>query len=110
MAVSAARKKARSIASSAALALLNQESPCPLNADDAPAFFATRHAAPSTYRVIWNHWGTTQPDDDNIVARIKSYKDGVCELIGINDKNLRLRGVDFIRDKYTAKTLTLIIE
>lgn len=110
MVISAARKKARALAAAATLAHLNTESPCPLTAEEAPAFFATRHAAPSTYRVIWNHWGTTQPDDDNIVARIKSYKDGVCELIGINDKNLRLRGVDFIRDKYTAKTLTLIIE
>jgi hypothetical protein len=110
MAVSAARKKARSIAAAAAYQQIAENSPCPLTTADIPAYFATRHNTPTTYRIIWNHWGTTQPDDDNVVARIKSYKDGICELIGINDKNLRLRGVDFIRDKTTAKTLTLIIE
>lgn len=65
---------------------------------------------PTTYRIIWNHFGTIQPDDDNVVASIKAYKDGACQALRINDKDLRLRGVDFIRDKATKKTFTLILE
>lgn len=110
MAISAARKKCRSIAAAAAYQQIAETAPCPLTPADIPDYFATRYNTPATYRIIWNYWGTVQPDDDNVVARIKSYKDGICELIGINDKNLRLRGVDFIRDKATKKTLTLIIE
>ena len=100
MRISAARKKARAFAAEATVKLLEQEVGCTLS-----------HAEiPTTYRIIWNHWGTQQPDDDNVVARIKSYKDGICDALQINDKTLRLRGVDFIRDKTTAKTLTIIIE
>jgi hypothetical protein len=110
MRISAARKKARALAAEATVQLLEQEVGCTLSNEEIPTIYNLRHTTPTTYRIIWNHWGTQQPDDDNVVARIKSYKDGICELIGINDKNLRLRGVDFIREKATKKTLTLIIE
>ena len=109
-AVNTARNKARAQAAKAAWDTLNTEANCQLPFDEIPSFYALKHRTPTTYRIIWNHWGTVQPDDDNVIARIKSYKDGVCELIGINDKTLRLSGVDFIREKSTAKTLTLIIE
>lgn len=110
MRISAARKKARAIAAAATVKLLEQEVGCTLSHAEIPTIYNLRHTTPTTYRIIWNHWGTQQPDDDNVVARIKSYKDGICDALQINDKTLRLRGVDFIRDKTTAKTLTIIIE
>lgn len=109
-AVNTARQKARAIAAAATVKLLEQEVGCTLSRAEIPTIYTLRHTTPTTYRIIWNHWGTVQPDDDNVVARIKSYKDGICATLQINDKTLRLRGVDFIRDKATAKTLTLIIE
>ena len=110
MAVSNARKKCRAIACAATIKQLEQETGCTLTPAEIPAIYTTRHRTPTIYRIVWNHWGTTQPDDDNVVARIKSYKDGICDALQINDKTLRLRGVDFIRDKATAKTLTFILE
>lgn len=110
MGIATARKKARAIAAAATVKLLEQEVGCTLSRAEIPTIYTLRHTTPTTYRIIWNHWGTVQPDDDNVVARIKSYKDGICDALQINDKNLRLRGVDFIRDKTTAKTLTIIIE
>lgn len=75
-----------------------------------PAEYIASVGTPTTYRIVWNHYGHVQPDDDNVVARIKSYKDGVCDLLGINDKNLRLRGVDFVSTAHNKKTFTFIIE
>lgn len=64
----------------------------------------------TSYRYIWNYYGTQLPDDDNIIARCKSIKDGVCDALGINDRNLRNHGVTFIRDKQTQGTVTIILE
>ena len=63
----------------------------------------------STYHIIWNHWGTVMPDDDNVVARIKSYKDGICDALGINDRSIHLGSVKFIRERCTQKKLWLIL-
>jgi hypothetical protein len=93
--VSSARKQARLLA---ALATAEQLRHTPLT------------DTPTTYSIIWNHYGTIQPDDDNVIARIKSYKDGICDTLNVNDRTLRLAGLTFIRDKATKKTLTIIIE
>lgn len=89
MAVSAARKRARSLAATVTAA-----------AADAYTHY-------TTYHITWNYFGTQLPDDDNIIARCKSYKDGICDALGINDKTLHCSGVTFIRDKATKKTLTI---
>ena len=77
MGISAARKKARAIAAAATVKHLEQEVGCTLSHAEIPTIYNLRHTTPTTYRIIWNHWGTQQPDDDNVVARIKSYKDGI---------------------------------
>ena len=61
------------------------------------------------YHLVWNYFGTVMPDDDNVVARIKSYKDGICDALGINDRSLRLGSVDFIREKATKKKLWITL-
>lgn len=57
------------------------------------------------YSLIWNYFGTVMPDDDNVVARIKSYKDGICDALGINDRSIHLGSVSFIRERATQKRL-----
>jgi hypothetical protein len=64
----------------------------------------------STYHIVWNHFGTIMPDDDNVVARIKSYKDGICDALGINDRSIHLGSVSFIRVKETKKKLWITLE
>lgn len=64
----------------------------------------------TSYRYVWNYYGTQLPDDDNIIARCKSIKDGVCDALGINDRNLRNHGVTFVKDKTTRGTVTIILK
>lgn len=64
----------------------------------------------TSYRYVWNYYGTQLPDDDNIIARCKSIKDGVCDALGINDRNLRNHGVTFVKDKTTKGTVTIILK
>ena len=92
--VSAARKQARQLAAIAT---------------EAQLLLTPLTTTPTTYSITWNHYGTIQPDDDNVIARIKSYKDGICDALGINDRTLRLAGLTFIRDKASKKTLTITI-
>lgn len=92
--VSGQRRRARALA-----ARLTEEAM--ENTDEAPLY--------TTYEIEWNSYGHQQADDDNIIARCKSYKDGICEALGINDKTLRCAGVSFTRDKATKKTLTITL-
>jgi Holliday junction resolvase RusA-like endonuclease len=110
MVVSNARKEAREYACNLTIQQIIQSAHFPITPAEVSTYFRVYCEKPTTYRIIWNHYGTTQPDDDNVVARIKSHKDGICQALNINDKDLRLRGVDFIRDKGSKKTYTLIIE
>lgn len=64
----------------------------------------------SVYHIVWNHFGTIMPDDDNVVARIKSYKDGITDALGINDRSIHLGSVRFIRNKATKKKLWITID
>lgn len=73
------------------------------------------HAPPigkewKTYHICWNYWGTVMPDDDNVVARIKSYKDGICDALGINDRSIHLGSVTFVHNKATKKKLWITLE
>lgn len=62
------------------------------------------------YHIKWNYFGTVMPDDDNVVARIKSYKDGICDALGINDRSIHLGSVSFVREKETKKKLWITLE
>lgn len=62
------------------------------------------------YHICWNYFGTVMPDDDNVVARIKSYKDGICDALGINDRSIHLGSVTFVHVKETKKKLWITLE
>ena len=85
----------------------------------AAAFIATEHMRLNPppigkewtkYHICWNYWGTVMPDDDNVVARIKSYKDGICDALGINDRSIHLGSVTFVHVKETKKKLWITLE
>ncbi len=48
---------------------------------------------PTGYAIYWYYKGR-EPDDDNVVTRCKSIRDGACDAFGIDDRSLRLRGVE----------------
>lgn len=54
----------------------------------------------SHYRITY-HWPTPTRrwDDDNCVAACKAYMDGICTALGIDDRTLRLAGLEHVRDK-----------
>jgi hypothetical protein len=62
------------------------------------------------YRVTWHYKGNC-PDDDNVLARCKYYKDGACLALGIDDKTLRNAGIDLDHtlDPLRVGTVTLTI-
>jgi hypothetical protein len=62
----------------------------------------------SKYRVTWYYKGIC-PDDDNVLARCKYYKDGACLALGIDDRTLHLVSIDIVHDKERAGTMTLAI-
>lgn len=53
---------------------------------------------PTHYRLIY-HWPTPRRrrDDDNCVAGAKSYLDGICSALGIDDRTLTLAGLEHDR-------------
>jgi crossover junction endodeoxyribonuclease RusA len=44
------------------------------------------------------YWKSTQRDDDNAIASAKAYLDGICSVLGIDDKNVRFRQLTHSRD------------
>ena len=48
---------------------------------------------PVSYRIVWHYKGR-MPDDDNVVARCKAALDGCCDVFNIDDRLLKLRGVE----------------
>lgn len=54
----------------------------------------------SHYRISY-HWPTPHRrwDDDNCVAACKAYLDGICSALEIDDRTLRLAGLEHVRDK-----------
>jgi hypothetical protein len=45
------------------------------------------------------HWPTSRRlDDDNAIASVKAYMDGICEALRIDDRTLRFRSLIHDRD------------
>lgn len=67
-----------------------------------------RKCRPNRYMIRWFFRYGESPDEDNTVARCKAYLDGASIALGINDRVLRIRGVDCIRDRVRSGTVDLI--
>lgn len=61
---------------------------------------------PTGYTLTWYYKGV-KPDADNCLAACKGYLDGICDTLGINDRDLDVHGIYRIHSKEQAKTLTL---
>ncbi|MBT9449977.1 hypothetical protein ICN84_07805 [Akkermansia glycaniphila] len=68
-----------------------------------------KHFAPSLYVVRWYYKGVA-PDDDNVLARCKAYKDGACSAMGIDDRGLSCRGIELIHDLRRAGQVEIVFE
>lgn len=44
-------------------------------------------------------WPSTPRDDDNAIASVKAALDGICEALGMDDRNLRFRRLVHERDR-----------
>jgi len=55
-----------------------------LDGKEAPAFEA--------YSIHY-YWPGTHRDDDNAIASVKAYLDGICDALKIDDKTLRFRAL-----------------
>lgn len=51
------------------------------------------------YLIYWYYNRGPAPDPDNVVARLKSTIDGICDYFGINDRNLEISRVSSSKDK-----------
>lgn len=54
---------------------------------------------PNAYRIYWFFQTGRGPDGDNCGASCKAYMDGICQAIGMDDRNLEFLGVKVIRDR-----------
>ena len=52
-------------------------------------------ADPRNYKVLWMYKGV-EPDDDNIICRVKYVRDAIAEYYGINDRTMRVAGVETV--------------
>jgi len=59
-----------------------------------------------SYALTWYYKGV-KPDDDNCLSRIKAYKDGACDALGINDRDLSCRGIYLVHCMHRAGFLEL---
>lgn len=59
---------------------------------------AGRRVRPNRYMVRWFFKYGDPPDDDNAIGRCKAYLDGASLAMGINDRDLRLVGVERVKD------------
>lgn len=69
---------------------------------------AGRRVCPNRYLIRWYFWQGRAPDDDNVVSRCKAYLDGACLAMGMDDRVLRLRGVERVRDRESGHVLELV--
>lgn len=44
-------------------------------------------------------WPSTRRDDDNAIASVKAYLDGICEAVGMDDRDLRFRALTHEKDR-----------
>ena len=66
-----------------------------------------RRMAPNRYLIRWRYKGTP-PDDDNVIGSCKAFRDGACAALGINDRGLRLRDVEYVHDKARWKVMEMV--
>lgn len=69
---------------------------------------AGRKVKPNRYMFRWYYKYGEPPDDDNVVARCKAYLDGACLAMGINDRDLRLMGVERVKDLVRFREVELV--
>lgn len=67
-----------------------------------------RKLCPNRYLIRWFYKYGNPPDDDNALARCKAYLDGAASAMGVNDRELRFRGVERIKDVERWKELELV--
>lgn len=48
-------------------------------------------------------WPSTPRDDDNAIASVKSYLDGICAAIGMDDRHLRFRALTHGKDRMVPR-------
>jgi len=61
---------------------------------------------PNRYKLTLYYKGC-KPDDDNALARCKAYKDGICDAMLTNDKDMSCCGIELVRDFPRAGFLEL---
>ena len=54
---------------------------------------------PTGYAVRWYYRLGVAPDVDNVLASCKAYIDGVCDALGVNDRDLECRGIGRVKAK-----------
>ena len=69
---------------------------------------AGREVRPNRYMLRWFYKYGDPPDDDNAVGRCKAYLDGVCLALKINDRDLRLVGVERVKDLVRFREVELV--
>lgn len=61
---------------------------------------ASRPVAPLDLRAVWTlPKGAKRLDDDNAYAALKAYRDGIADVLGVNDRQMRWTGIEWERDK-----------
>ena len=63
-------------------------------------------ADPRNYKVLWMYKGV-EPDDDNIICRVKYVRDAIAEYYGINDRTMRVACVETVNMMRLAEDNTL---
>lgn len=63
---------------------------------------------PNRYAIRWFYKYGEAPDDDNTTARCKAYLDGAASALKVNDRELRLRGVERVRDRVRFREMELV--
>lgn len=67
-----------------------------------------RTLKPNRYVIRWFYKFGEAPDDDNTTARCKAYLDGAASALKVNDRELRLCGVDRIKDRVRFREVELV--
>lgn len=67
-----------------------------------------RTLKPNRYVIRWFYKFGEAPDDDNTTARCKAYLDGAASALKVNDRELRLCGVDRIKDRVRFREMELV--
>lgn len=63
---------------------------------------------PNRYVIRWYYKYGEAPDDDNTTARCKAYLDGAASALKVNDRELRLCGVDRVKDRVRFREMELV--